>query len=80
MASFTVAVIAQYRWHKGGFIIINAGVAKHLIHRFNSVAGHHGGGTHLIHLQDSRRIAGAPGGDAGRQFLREAPLYTGTMR
>jgi hypothetical protein len=42
---------------------------KHLVDRFDGLAGHHGGGAHLVNLQDRRRLAGAVSGDTRRQAL-----------
>jgi hypothetical protein len=56
----------------------SAGILHDLAHRHDgALAGHHGGGADLEHLQDVRRIAGAEGGDGGGQGLVVAALEGG---
>ncbi|SVK46529.1 Uncharacterised protein [Acinetobacter baumannii] len=69
MAALVVGVIAGHRRHEHRLVEVDAGLFKHFIDRFDGFAGHHGGGAHLVNLQDRRRLAGAVSGDARRQAL-----------
>ena len=69
MAGFGVGVITGDGRHELRFIKLNARIAEHLIDRLYRLRGHHRRGADLINLQNSRRVAGTEGGDAGAQAL-----------
>jgi len=64
-------VVACHGRHVGIGVELETGVLHDLAHRHNrALAGHHGGGAHLEHLQDVRGVAGAESGDrCGHGFV-----------
>ncbi|MNV47914.1 hypothetical protein D3C71_1397970 [compost metagenome] len=69
VSAFVVGVVTGHRRHEYRFVKADARVFKHFVHRLDRLAGHHGGRTHFIHLQDRRRFTGAVGRDTRRQAL-----------